>query len=170
MRMPRPPPPAVALRMTGKPICRDHSRASSSEATTPSEPGRIGTPCCFMAARAFSFSPISRMTSGVGPMNLMWQVSQTSAKLAFFRKQAVTGMDGVHIGDFGGADHRGNVEITQRQLRRANANRLIGKAHMQRIAVRFTVDCDGADAELLACANDAQRNLAAIRYQNLLEH
>ena len=33
--------------------------------------------------RAFSFSPIRRMTSGGGPMNLMPQVSHTSAKLAF---------------------------------------------------------------------------------------
>ena len=34
-------------------------------------------------ARAFSFSPISRVTSGGGPMNLMPQAWQTSAKLAF---------------------------------------------------------------------------------------
>ncbi len=49
----------------------------------PSEPGRIGTPALFMAARAFSFSPISRITSGRGPMNLIPLVSHTSAKLAF---------------------------------------------------------------------------------------
>ena len=36
-----------------------------------------------MAARAFSFSPIRRITSGGGPMNFMSQVSQTSAKFAF---------------------------------------------------------------------------------------
>src|SRR5271157_4796617 len=41
---------------------------------------------------------------------------------------------------------------------------------MERIPVRLTVDRHRADAELLACANDAQRNLAAIRYQNFLEH
>ena len=43
----------------------------------------MGTPAFFMAARAFSFSPISRVISGGGPMNLMLQVSVTSAKLAF---------------------------------------------------------------------------------------
>ena len=83
MRMPRPPPPAEAFTITGKPTCRAHSIASPSEAMIPSDPGRIGTPACFIAARAFSFSPIRRVTSGRGPMNLMPLVSHTSAKLAF---------------------------------------------------------------------------------------
>jgi hypothetical protein len=50
---------------------------------TPSEPGRMGTLAFFMAWRAFSFSPIRRVTSGGGPMNLMLEARQTSAKLAF---------------------------------------------------------------------------------------
>jgi hypothetical protein len=83
MRMPRPPPPAEALTITGKPTCRAHSTASASDAMMPSDPGNIGTPACFMAARAFSFSPISRVTSGRGPMNLISLISQTSAKFAF---------------------------------------------------------------------------------------
>src|SRR5437763_849797 len=37
----------------------------------------------FALARAFSFSPIRRVISGGGPMNLILQVSETSAKLAF---------------------------------------------------------------------------------------
>ena len=41
------------------------------------------TPARFMAPRAFSFSPIRRVTSGGGPMNLILQVSATSAKFAF---------------------------------------------------------------------------------------
>src|SRR5208282_2870983 len=79
-------------------------------------------------------------------------------------------MDGIDVGDLGRADHGGNVEIAQRQLRRANANRFIGKTHVERIAIRLAVDRHRADAEFLACANDAQGNLAAIRYQNFLEH
>src|SRR5438309_140557 len=83
MRMPRPPPPAEALMITGNPTCRAHSKASPSPARMPSDPGRIGTPAFFIAARAFSFSPIRRVISGGGPMNLILQVSETSAKLAF---------------------------------------------------------------------------------------
>ena len=59
------------------------SCASSAVAITPSEPGRMGTLASFMAWRAFSFSPIRRVTSGGGPMNLILEARQTSAKLAF---------------------------------------------------------------------------------------
>src|ERR1039458_7352086 len=79
-------------------------------------------------------------------------------------------MDGVDVRDLGRADHCRNVEITLRQLWRAYANRLIGKTYVQRIPVGLTVDRDGADAEFLARADDPQRNLAAICYQNFLEH
>src|ERR1700678_3957474 len=91
-------------------------------------------------------------------------------EISVFRKQAVAGMDRVHIGDFGGANHCWNIEIALRQLRRTNANRLVGKADVQRVPIRLAVDRHRADAELFACANDAQSNLAAIRYQNFLEH
>ena len=64
-------------------MVRAHSAASSAESMMPSEPGRMGTPTFFMVARAFSFSPIMRVTSGGGPMNLMPHAWQTSAKLAF---------------------------------------------------------------------------------------
>ncbi len=79
-------------------------------------------------------------------------------------------MDSIHVRDLGGADYRGNVEIALRQLWRSNTNRFIGKAHVERIPVGLAVDRDRADAEFLACANYAQGNLAAIRYQNFLEH
>ena len=91
-------------------------------------------------------------------------------EVGVFRKQSIAGMDGVDVGNLGGADDHGNVEITLRQLRRANANGLVGKAHVERIAVGLAVDGHRADTEFAACANDAQRDLTAIRNQNLLEH
>ena len=45
-RMPRPPPPAVALIMMGKPMPLDTRTASSSLLIRPSEPGTVGTPAC----------------------------------------------------------------------------------------------------------------------------
>ena len=87
-----------------------------------------------------------------------------------FGKQAVAGMDGIDVGDFGGADYGGNVEVTQRQLGRADANGFVGKTHMERIPVGFAVDGHRADSQLLARADDAQRNFTAIGYQNLFEH
>ncbi len=83
MRIPRPPPPATALRITGYFTVCAQSSAAFSLSITPSEPGRIGTLAFFIVCRAVDFSPIMRVTSGGGPMNLMLLARQTSAKLAF---------------------------------------------------------------------------------------
>ena len=80
MRMPRPPPPLLALMITGNPRSAAILCASSSVSTGPSLPGRVLTPAFFIARRARDFSPINRITDGLGPMNLMWQASQTSAR------------------------------------------------------------------------------------------
>jgi hypothetical protein len=65
--------------------------ALSSLSTGPSLPGRIGTPAFFIARRARALSPSSRMTFGVGPMNLMWQASQTSARYALSDRKPYPG-------------------------------------------------------------------------------
>ena len=130
----------------------------------------MGTPALFIAARAFSFSPISRVISGGGPMNLMLQVSADFGEVGIFRQQAVAGMDGVHVGDFGRADHRRNIEIALRQLRRADADGFIGKTHVQRVAVGFAVDGDRADAQFFAGTDHPQGNFSAIGDQDFLEH
>ena len=54
--------------------------ACSSPSTGPSLPGSIGTPAFFIAFLARALSPSSLMTLGSGPMNRMWQASQTSAR------------------------------------------------------------------------------------------
>ena len=86
------------------------------------------------------------------------------------REQSVAGMNGVDVGDLGGADDGGNIQIALRQLRRADADGFVGKADVQRVPVGVAVDRDRADAQLLARADDAQRDLAAIGYQNFLKH
>ena len=79
-------------------------------------------------------------------------------------------MNGVHVGDFRRANHRGNVEVALGQLRRANANRFVGKTDMQRITVGFAVNGHGADAQFLAGADHPQGDLSAIGNENFLEH
>jgi hypothetical protein len=51
-RMPRPPPPADALRITGNPIDSATRAASVQSATMPSEPGVVRKPAAAAAARA----------------------------------------------------------------------------------------------------------------------
>ena len=83
MRMPRPPPPALAFTMTGYPICSATTRASSTVSTRPSLPGMRGTPASSMVALAWALLPILRMISALGPMKVMPQARQTSTKWAF---------------------------------------------------------------------------------------
>ena len=61
-------------------------------------------------------------------------------EVGIFGQQAVAGMDRVHVGDFGGADDGGNIQITQRELRRPDADRFVGEADVQRVAVGFAVN------------------------------
>ena len=46
-------------------------------------PGTTGTPACLAMTRAWALSPISRMASGEGPMNVRPQARQMSAKDGF---------------------------------------------------------------------------------------
>src|SRR5450432_2810275 len=79
-------------------------------------------------------------------------------------------MDGVHVGDFGGADHGRNIQITLRQRRRADADSFVGKADVERVAVGFAVNRHRADAQLFAGADHPQSNFAAVRNEYFLEH
>jgi hypothetical protein len=60
-----------------------------------------GTPALRAVARAMFLSPIARIASLLGPMNLMWQLSQTSAKCAFSARKTVAWMDRIDVADFG---------------------------------------------------------------------
>ena len=79
--LPRPPPPAAALRITGRPIRSACSSSWFSELIVP-EPGRIGTPAFCIASRARILSPIRRIASGGGPIQVSPQRAVTSANSA----------------------------------------------------------------------------------------
>ena len=85
-------------------------------------------------------------------------------------QQAVAGMDGVDVGDFGSGDDGGDIEIAVGGARRADADGFVGKADVERVAVGLAVDGDGADAEFPASIQNAQRNFTAIGNQNLTKH
>ena len=108
--MPRPPPPATALMMTGKPEIRATFRAFSSLSTGPSLPGRIGTPAFFIARRA---RPCRRAADHVrrGPDELDVARLADLGEVGALGEEAVAGMDRVGAGDLGGAQDRRHVEV-----------------------------------------------------------
>ena len=79
-------------------------------------------------------------------------------------------MNRVHVGDLGGGDDRRHIQIAVCRPRRADADGLIGKADMQRVAVGLAVDGDRANAEFPAGVHNAQRDFTAIGNQYLTKH
>jgi len=66
--------------ITGKPISRVMSCASSIVLTGSTVPGRSGRPAFDMRSRAVALSPTFSITSGRGPMNVIPSSAQISAK------------------------------------------------------------------------------------------
>ena len=85
-------------------------------------------------------------------------------------KKSVAGMDGIHVGDLCCADDAVNAQITFRRRRLADANRLVRHLHVHRVGVRFRINRHGADVQLLAGANDPNRDFTAIGDQNFFKH
>ena len=85
-------------------------------------------------------------------------------------QESVAGMHRVGAGDGRGRQDGGDVEVGIARRRRADADALIGQAHMHRGGVRGGMHRDRADAHFLAGAVDTERDLAAVGDQHLAEH
>ena len=85
-------------------------------------------------------------------------------------QKAVARMHGVGAGDLAGRKQRRDVEIAVLRGRRADADALVGEPHMHGVGVGGGMHRDGRDAQFLAGPQDAQRNFAAIGYEDLVEH
>ena len=103
-------------------------------------------------------------------MNVMPHLRADARELGVLREEAVARVDGVGGGDLGGADDGRDVEVALARRRGPDAHGLVGEAHVERARVDLGVDGDGLDAELAARAQDAQRDLAAVGDEDLLEH
>src|SRR5574341_1019166 len=86
------------------------------------------------------------------------------------RKKPVPRMDRLGIGDLRRADDGRHVQITVGAFRRADADALIGKTHVERVCVGGGVNSDGLDAQFLAGTDDPERNLAAVCNQDFFKH
>ena len=78
-------------------------------------------------------------------------------------------MHGVGAGDLAGGEDRRNVEVAVARRRRADADALVGEPHMHGVGVGGRMHRDRRDAEFLAGAQDAERDLAAVGDQDLVE-
>ena len=91
-------------------------------------------------------------------------------EVGVLREKSVAGMNRVHVADFGRAHDAVDLQIALGARRRADADRLVRQLHVERIDIRLRVNGERAHAQLLAGADDAQGDFAAIGDQDFLEH
>ena len=85
-------------------------------------------------------------------------------------QEAVARMDGVGAGDLAGGEQARDVQVALGRGRRADADTLVGEPHVHGVGIGRRVHGDGGDAELLAGALDAQRDLAPVGNEDFVEH
>ena len=125
MRMPRPPPPADAFRITGKPMSRATRTALSSSSTTPGEPGTTGHARLLHGLLGPALVPHQADGLGPGPDELDVAGLADLGQVARLGEEPVAGVDGVGARDLGRADDGGDVEVRLDAARGADADGLV---------------------------------------------
>src|ERR1700722_18308104 len=91
-------------------------------------------------------------------------------EVGILRQKAVARMNGDRVGDFGGADDGGHVQIGQCRLRRADADGFVGQQYVLGVEVGGRVHGDSLDAQLAAGTQDSKSDLAAIGDDDFFDH
>src|SRR5437763_2842771 len=84
-------------------------------------------------------------------------------------EEAVAGVYGVNVRYLCGGDDGGDVQVALRRRGAADADGLVGEAHVQRVAVGGRMHRDRLDAHLLARPDYPARYLASVRDQDFAE-
>ncbi len=140
--------------MSGYPMRAASFASCSSPSTTPSLPGIVGRPAVFTSRRFDYFRP--------RPDEGNFRCFADLGEVGVFGEEPVTRVNGIHIRNFGGADHLGDIQIAFAAACRPDANRLIRKSNMEGITVRFGIDRNRGYAQLIAGADDPQGDFPAI--------
>ena len=91
-------------------------------------------------------------------------------ELGILGEQAVSGVDGLAAGEHRRRNDGAHVEVALCRGRGPDADALIRQHDVQGVAVRLGVDGNGGNAHLLAGADDAHGDLAAVGDQDLGKH
>ena len=78
-------------------------------------------------------------------------------------------MDGTGIGDFGGGNEVGDVEVRKAAGGRTNADGFVSKANVEAIFVGSGVNGDSGDTHFTAGPDDAEGNFSSVGDEYLIE-
>ena len=167
--MPRPPPPAAALIRTGiadvggdlagGDVVGDGALRARHHRDAEAGGGALGLD--LVAHDADVLGARADEDDVVGGEDL--------GEAGVLRQEAVAGVDGLGAGDFAGGEQLRDVEVGFARRRRADADALVGEAHMHGVGVGGRMDRHGGDAQLLAGAQHPEGDLAAIGDEDLAE-
>ena len=170
IRIPLPPPPAVALMITGNPM---RCAASSACVDVLDRPRRAGhrrhAGLLRQAPRRGLVAHLADLVAAGADEGDVGGLADIG-ELGVLGEEAVAGVDRVGTGDLGGGDQIRDLEVGGAAGRRPDAYVIVGEAHVQRFAVGLAVDRHRGDPELPARANHPQGDLPAVGDQHLLEH
>ncbi|GBF25083.1 hypothetical protein MnTg02_00112 [bacterium MnTg02] len=79
-------------------------------------------------------------------------------------------MDSIRICNFTSCDQRGHIQIAFRGGRRADANALVGKAHMHGVGVGGRMNGDCGDSQLFTSPLNPEGDFAAICDEDFIKH
>ena len=85
-------------------------------------------PSRFAVRFASILSPMRRICSALGPMNVDLVLGENFGEAGVFRQEAIARMHGVGAGDLAGGQQSRNVEIAFARRRRADADRFRRRA------------------------------------------
>ena len=85
-------------------------------------------------------------------------------------KEAIAGMDRLCSRLHGTGEHSIVVEVALGKTRAADAIRLVGKLHVQRVRIGRGINGDGLDAHIAARADNTDRDFSAVGDEHFVEH
>ena len=144
--------------------------ASRRRVTPPSEPGTTGMPSRCGGALGLDLVAHDADVLGLRADEMRCRAREDLGEARVLGQEAVARMHRVGAGDLAGGEQRRDVEVAVARRRRADAHALVGKPHMHGVGVGGGMHRDRRDAEFLAGAQDAQRDLAAVGNEDLVEH
>ena len=150
-RIPRPPPPAAALIDQREADLVRLALRHDRHAGLARDPLRLELVAA--GAQRLGRRPDPGQARGLDRLG----------EVGVLGEEAVAGMDRVGAGLLRRAHVLAGVEV------RGDANGLVGRARVQRAGVVLRRDRHGRDPELAAGPEDPQRDLAAVRYEELLD-
>ena len=133
-------------------------------------PGTIGTPAAFISSRARVLEPIASIALRRRPDEGDPGVLARLGERRVLGQEAVAGVHGLGAGLAAHLEDALDVEVALGRRRAAQQVGLVGARDVQRVAIELGVDRHRGDAHLAQRADDADRDLAAVGDQDLLEH